>query len=60
MMHLFASWGQLKAKSEHHVYAGQQLEDCDEQIINNYIGGSFRKMRDFGPTVYRPFMQVLL
>lgn len=38
--------------------AGQNLENCDGEIINRYIGSSFRKMKDFGPQVYRPFMQV--
>ena len=38
--------------------AGQELEGADEQIINDYIGNSFLAMKDFGPKVYRPFMQV--
>jgi len=38
--------------------AGQDLEDVDEQIINDYIGSSFLAMKEFGPQVYRPFMQV--
>ena len=39
-------------------FAGQRLEDFDDQIINDYIGGSFQRMQEFGPRVYRPFMQV--
>jgi hypothetical protein len=38
--------------------AGQKLEDVDEHIINDYIGSSFLAMKEFGPQVYRPFMQV--
>jgi len=39
---------------------GQKLEDVDEHIINEYIGSSFLAMKDFGPKVYRPFMQDFL
>lgn len=44
-------------RDSEHDSAGQKLDEFDEQIINNYIGGSFRDMQQFGPRVYRPFMQ---
>lgn len=39
---------------------GQKLDNVDENIINEYIGSSFLAMKDFGPQVYRPFMQDFL
>ena len=38
--------------------AGQNLANCDVEIINKYIGASFEAMKEFGPQVFRPFMQV--
>lgn len=37
---------------------GQNLANCDVDIINKYIGASFEAMKEFGPQVFRPFMQV--
>lgn len=36
----------------------QDLDRCDPDIINNYIGSSFGQMKRMGESVYRPFMKV--
>lgn len=37
--------------------ANQDIEAADPEIINNYLGSSFKHMADYGESIYRPFMQ---
>ena len=38
--------------------ANQDLDAADPEVINEYLGSSFKHMADYGEKVYRPFMQV--
>lgn len=38
--------------------ANQDLETADPEVINDYLGSSFKHMANYGESVYRPFMQV--
>ena len=38
--------------------ANQDLDAADPEVINDYLGSSFKHMADYGEEVYRPFMQV--
>ncbi len=38
--------------------ANQDIKSADPEVINEYLGSSFKHMANYGEKVYRPFMQV--
>lgn len=38
--------------------SNQDLQSADPEVINEYLGSSFKHMARYGEKVYKPFMQV--